>query len=138
MKDRAKLAAMEEELAGLKLELAGINAMLAQVKPLETRRDELTGGWGGRREGLIGRLASQVAAEKCPIWRPVTAGYGGTPSRIIAVGDKWISTRSDGWHEITRYNRVTGRREHARDDSQNVDIAALLKIWEDWNKEENA
>ena len=134
-KDTQKIAVMQAELDALERELAGIKATLDQVKALEARQTELIGSMWGSKTGLIQKLKLKLENEQYPVWRQPTAGYGSSSSIIVAIDDKWISTRSaDGWGGIVRYKRDTGRKERARDDRDNVDVAMMLKIWEDWHK----
>lgn len=129
MKEQLKQQ-LKQQIKELREELAVIEANLAKVPEWEARRRKLRGDFGPN--GLIANARRKLRNELLPIWRPVTPGYGADPSRIVAVTEKWIITRSDLDEDdkTTRYRRIDGRREFARGDSDNIDVTKVLTIWE--------
>ena len=132
----ADLDKLRAELTALILERRDIEEWLkltaVVVQQKESRHRELRGGFQMR--GLIESKRLELRDAAFPVLE--SGDYATT--RIIAVSEKWIVTRTDGRdsEETTEFSRATGIQKRRRSSwSQRIDVAKALAIWAAHQKE---
>jgi hypothetical protein len=124
---RARLAALEAELAQLN---AGIPEAEARLAAMEARKRELTDGYN--RYGEISHARGRISTIELKILDEALPEFDRdhrSARLIVGVTDKWISLRRKGGTHIFRYKRSTGWLERSRDGAGKIDIEQALLLW---------
>jgi hypothetical protein len=104
-----------------------------EAKELEKRLVELNDDTWSRRKGLISLAKQKEEEENTPIFSESKNQFG-RPTRIVSVGKKWITLKTDGWDKLYRYKIENGWLERSRDGGGAIDVERALKIWSEHNE----